>query len=82
MEWVEYVLSNPIRMEGQTNSRIRRWAPISEVGKYLRVVAEPDVKTVHSAFFDRGFSRNRQEVKVVLQYYPDTDMLYFKLKGG
>lgn len=27
--------------------------------------------------------RNRQEVgKVVLQYYPDTDMLYIKLKEG
>lgn len=55
MEWIEYVLSNPIRMEVQTNGRIRRWALISEVGKYLRVVTEPDGETVHNAFFDRGF---------------------------
>lgn len=55
MEWIEYVLSNAIRVEVQTNGRIRRWALISEVGKYLRVVTEPDGETVHNAFFDRGF---------------------------
>ena len=55
MEWIEHVLSNPIRTEVQANGRIRRWAFISEVGKYLRVVAEPDGETVHNAFFDRRF---------------------------
>ena len=54
-EWIEYVLSNPIRTETQANGRIRRWAFISEVGKYLRVVTEPDGETVHNAFFDRRF---------------------------
>ena len=32
-EWIEYVLSNPIRTEVQTNGRIRHWAFISEAGK-------------------------------------------------
>lgn len=55
MEWIEYVINNPIRTEMQTNGRIRRWAFISEAGKYLRIVTEPDGKTVHNAFFDRRF---------------------------
>lgn len=54
-EWIEYVLSNPIRTEVQANGRIRRWAFIPELGKYLRVVTEPDGETVHNAFLDRGF---------------------------
>lgn len=53
--WIEYVLKNPIRTEVQANGRIRRWALIPEVGKYLRVVTEPDGETVHNAFFDRRF---------------------------
>lgn len=53
MEWIEYVLKNPIRTEVQTNGRIRHWALIPEVGKYLRVVTEPDGETVHNALFDR-----------------------------
>ena len=55
LEWIEYVLSNPLRTETQTNGRIRRWAYISDIEKYLRVVTEPDGRTVHNAFFDRRF---------------------------
>ena len=55
MEWIEYVLNSPICTEVQANRRIRRWALISEAGKYLRVVTEPDAETVHNAFFDRRF---------------------------
>ena len=54
-EWIEHVLRDPIRMVVQGNGRIRRWALISEVGKYLRVVTESDGETVHNAFFDRRF---------------------------
>jgi hypothetical protein len=54
-EWIQYVLSHPIRMEIQDNRRIRHWAFIGELGKYLRVVTEPDGKTVHNAFPDRRF---------------------------
>jgi hypothetical protein len=54
-EWVQCVLRNPIDTQVQANGRIRRWAFIQEVGKYLRVVTEPDGETVHNAFFDRRF---------------------------
>ena len=50
MEWIEYVLASPISTEVQANGRIRRWAFIPEMGKYLRVVTEPDGETVHNAF--------------------------------
>jgi hypothetical protein len=54
-EWIESVLTHLIRTEVQVNGRIRRWGLIPDVGKYLRVVTEPDGETVHNAFFDRGF---------------------------
>ena len=55
LEWIEYVMSHPVRTEVQANGRIRRWAFIREAGKYLRVVTESDGETVHNAFFDRRF---------------------------
>jgi hypothetical protein len=54
-EWIEQALNKPLRTEIQANGRIRHWALIVEVGKYLRVVAESDGTTVHNAFFDRRF---------------------------
>jgi hypothetical protein len=54
-EWIEYFLYNSVRTETQANGRIRRWAFISDVGKYLRVITEADGRTVHNAFFDRRF---------------------------
>jgi len=54
-EWIAHVLNNPIRTEIQANGRVRRWAFILDVGKYLRVVTEPDGETVHNAFLDRQF---------------------------
>jgi hypothetical protein len=54
-EWLEAVLSHPVRTEVQANGRIRRWGFIAKLGKYLRVVTEPDGETVHNAFLDRGF---------------------------
>ena len=53
--WIKFVLRHPIRTETQENGRIRHWAYIPELGKYLRVVTEPDGETVHNAFPDRGF---------------------------
>ncbi|MEN6407710.1 MAG: hypothetical protein ABFC77_14725 [Thermoguttaceae bacterium] len=54
-EWIELAMAQPVRVERQPNGRIRRWVLVPEVGKYLRVVVEPDEETVHNAFFDRGF---------------------------
>lgn len=55
VQCIEYVLANPIRTETQPNGRIRLWAFIPDLGKYLRVVTEPDGETVHNAFIDRRF---------------------------
>ena len=56
MEWIEYVIKNPIKEERQSDGRIRRWAKITGVNnKYLRVVLLEDGETVHNAFFDRSF---------------------------
>ena len=54
-EWIELVLKNPVRSEAQDNGRLRFWGYIPELGKYPRVVTEPDGETVHNAFPDRGF---------------------------
>lgn len=54
-EWLEFALKNPIQTEVQANGRIRYWAFIVELQKYLRVVTEPDGETVHNTFPDRRF---------------------------
>jgi hypothetical protein len=55
MAWIEQAIQNPVRSELQGNGRFRYWAYIEELGKYLRVIVEPDGETVHNAFPDRGF---------------------------
>ncbi|MDO8746597.1 MAG: hypothetical protein Q7J70_02920 [Thermodesulfovibrionales bacterium] len=47
--------SNPLKTEIQTDGRIRRRKHIEKAGKYLRVILLENGKTVHNAFFDRGF---------------------------
>lgn len=55
-EWIKQVMRDPVREYVQQDGRIRRWAPIDEMGgRYLRIVLLPDGETVHNAFFDRGF---------------------------
>jgi hypothetical protein len=54
-EWIEFTLSQAVHREVQPNGRVRCWAFIPELGKFLRVVTEPDGETVHNAFPDRGF---------------------------
>ena len=39
-EWIEFVLAHPFRKVIQENGRIRYWAFIDELGKYLRVVIQ------------------------------------------
>ncbi|MVF23286.1 hypothetical protein EVC37_16920 [Methylocaldum sp. BRCS4] len=56
LEWIEYVIENPVREVIQEDGRVRRWAPISEMGgRFLRVILLEDGETVHNAFFDRTF---------------------------
>jgi len=55
-EWIQRVISSPVREVVQQDGRIRRWAPIKEMeNRYLRVVLLSDRETVHNAFFDRSF---------------------------
>jgi len=57
LEWIEHVVRNPVRKIAQQDGRIRRWAPIQEMGgRHLRVVLLADGETVHNAFFDRSFA--------------------------
>jgi hypothetical protein len=56
LEWIEFVLNNPLKIEIQEeDNRVRFWGYISEIDKYLRVVTLNDRITVHNAFPDRDF---------------------------
>jgi hypothetical protein len=54
-DWIKTVIEKPAQIEIQSDGRIRKWAKIEEVGKYLRVIMLDDGETVHNAFFDRSF---------------------------
>ena len=54
-EWIKAVIQEPEKIEVQSDGRIRKWARIPEVGKFLRVILLDDGETVHNAFFDRSF---------------------------
>jgi len=54
-DWINSVIEKPAKIEVQSDGRIRKWARITEVGKYLRVILLDDGETVHNAFFDRSF---------------------------
>lgn len=54
-DWIEFVIENPEKTEIQSDGRIRKWANISQAGKYLRVILLEDGETVHNAFFDRSY---------------------------
>jgi len=54
-EWIRFVIDNPQKLEIQSDGRIKKWAKIKEVNKYLRVILLEDGETIHNAFFDRSF---------------------------
>lgn len=54
-DWIKIAIEKPAKTEIQSDGRIRKWARIEEVGKYLRVIMLDDGETVHNAFFDRSF---------------------------
>ena len=55
LEWIAFVFNNPEQETIQTDGRIKRWAYIEEMQKYLRIVILEDAETIHNAFFDRNF---------------------------
>lgn len=40
--WIKLVIEKPEKVEVQSDGRIRKWAKISEAGKYLRVILLED----------------------------------------
>jgi hypothetical protein len=54
-DWIKLVIEKPEKSEIQSDGRIRKWAKIKEVNKYLRVVLLEDGETVHNAFLDRSY---------------------------
>lgn len=61
--WCAGAITEPLRRTVQDDGRIRHWAEIIDTqgGKrrILRVVTLDDGVTVHNAFFDRDFVRDR-----------------------
>ena len=61
IEWIQWVLSNPVRKDVQPDGRIRYWGFVEGLGaRALRVVTLADGQTVHNAFLDRGFEQQEQ----------------------
>ena len=50
------LIDNPVETKIQSDGRIKKWAFIPEVGKYLRVILLEDGETVHNVFFDRDYA--------------------------
>ena len=57
-EWIKYVIENPQKVVFQSDGRVRKWAKIPEVNKYLRVILLEDGETVHNVSFDRSFKED------------------------
>ena len=53
------VVQNPLRMEPQSDTRIRHWGwailPNEQQPRILRVITLADGVTIHNAFADRNF---------------------------
>ena len=57
-KWIKHVIDNPEKTQIQSDGRIRKWAKITEVNKYLRVILLEDRETIHNAFFDRSYKED------------------------
>jgi hypothetical protein len=57
MAWIVRTAGEPEHERVQSDGRIRRWCRVPEAdGRWLRVVLLADGRTIHNAFFDRGFT--------------------------
>jgi limonene-1,2-epoxide hydrolase len=54
-EWIEFVFYNPVYEVIQSDGRIKRWAYIDDVYRYLSIIILENNLTIHNAFFDRNF---------------------------
>ena len=60
LEWCAAVLAAPLVRETQADSRIRHWALVPELGRYLRVMTLADGQTIHNAFADRNYEPEKK----------------------
>jgi hypothetical protein len=60
LEWCAAVLTAPLVREVQADGRIRHWAFVPELGRYLRVITLEDGRTVLNAFPDRDFQPEKK----------------------
>ncbi len=62
-DWCLRVIARPLRREMQGDGRIRFWGEIADPRsggtRILRVVTLVDGETIHNAFFDRGYRKER-----------------------
>ena len=56
---IREAVESPIEVEPQSDGRTRRWVHVPETGHYLKVIVEPDGRTVHNAYRDRGYARKK-----------------------
>ncbi len=55
-EWCIWIIEHPLRVEIQTDNRVRFWGSVEEFNdRVFRVVTLGDRVTIHNAFPDRGF---------------------------
>ena len=55
IDWCEAVVLRPLKREVQEDGRIRFWAYVLELERFMRVVTLEDGETIHNAFPDRDF---------------------------
>ena len=49
------IINKPIRVEIQSNKRMKLWGYSSKFKKFVRIVLLEDGETILTAFFDRNF---------------------------
>ena len=58
--WILRVVAKPLEERQQADGRFALWGSVPEAqNRVLRVITLGDRRTVHNAFFDRGFHRRR-----------------------
>ncbi len=61
IEWIEWVIANPVKRIIQGDGRIALWGNVAaSENRALRVILLQDEETVHNAFFDRNFLKRQQ----------------------
>ena len=62
-DWRARIIVDPLRREEQSDGRVRFWGEVLRPGddapRILRVVTLADEETIHNAFFDRGFQKDK-----------------------